>query len=101
MIQDNFVGKGAMKEFVENTNKTANALNNAIVVMPPEYGGEIPTFSIITQGGDTSKLVLDMEDALVFSLANVKWVFRGTATFVNWAAFVNKGKLHIEVTANA
>lgn len=87
-----------MKNFIAASVKVFKAINGASVEMPGGYSGATPTLSI--QGGDKNPmLVLDMQEALVFSLNNVTWSLTGGATYVSYSVQVVNGKLLISVVA--
>lgn len=97
MLKTDFKGTGSLKEFVAESDKLFNALNNAEVRVPDEYAGEVPRLYIEESGGDKTALVLDMEDALLFTLNNVKWSISGGAVIEYRAVYVDNGKLNIVV----
>lgn len=101
MMKSDFVGTGSMKEFVEESDKLFSAFSNAVVLVPSGYSGSVPTIEVEETGADSARLVLDMGDAQVFTLNNVKWIFRGDALIETNAAYVNNGILNIEVEAKS
>jgi hypothetical protein len=58
-FKSNFVGTGAMKEFVAEVTRIANALNNMRINMPPSMGGVDPVVSITPNG-----IVLDFQNTV-------------------------------------
>ena len=94
VFQTAFSGTGSMKDFIFENVRLLEAMNNISVLMPPGYDGAPVTLKF-----NGSSLVLDFGDALVFTLANVEWVFPGIAEIVSNEAEVENGKLEITVDA--
>ena len=99
-LNTKYEGTGSMKGFVASSVALFKAINEAKVEVPKNYAGAEPTLSIKDSDKDP-KLVLDMAEALLFTLNNVSWDLSGTATFVSTDVTVNNGKLIISVTANS
>ena len=98
-MKSDFKGTGTMVEFVDESNKMFSALTNARVIVPTGYSGQEPTLRIDETGAENASLVLDMGEALVFTLNNIEWEFFGDAAITSKGAYVRNGKLHIQVTA--
>lgn len=96
-LKDDFEGTGPMEEFAQETNKVFGALNEMIVIMPTGYEGETPTLRL--RKGDT-QIVLDMKDALVYTIDNVDWNLLGTAFYKSNTIEVIDGRLTITVLAD-
>ena len=98
MINDEYIGTGSFKNFVKSCVELFSAFNNAEVRMPDGYEGEPPRLYI--DDGSEASLILDMSQALVFSLNNIKWEFSGSATVNTYGAYVKDGTLHLKVNAS-
>jgi len=99
-LNDKFQGDGSLDKFVGESNKAIGALNNTRVIVPSGYNTniyDVPTFQL--DKGDEG-MTLDMSTAAVFTLNNVSWVFKGTATVSSYSVYISKGKLYIKVTAS-
>ena len=98
-LNTKYEGTGSMKEFIASSVALFKSINEASVEVPAGYSGITPTLKI--DGGDKDpKLVLDMAEALLFTLNNVSWDLSGTATFASNTVEVRNGKLIISVVAN-
>lgn len=95
MLKDDFKGTGNMKRFCEESNKLFSALNNIQFKMPTGYVGIAPTARV-----EDARIVLDMGQALIFTLNNVEWDLTGSATFNSYSAQVVNGQLVISVDAD-
>lgn len=98
MLNTEYEGTGSLKDFVATSVELFKSINEARVEVPPGYSGTTPTITIT--GGDDPKLTLDLADALLFTLNNVRWDLSGTATFASNEVAVVNGQLIISVEAN-
>jgi hypothetical protein len=98
-LNTKFEGTGSFAEFVENVVDFFKAINNASVEVPSGYSGAEPTLRL-EDGKSGPQLVLDMAEALVFTLNNVQWELVGSAAFVDWKVSVQNGKLVVYVHAD-
>ena len=94
-LRSDFKGTGNMEGFCEETNKLFAALNNIVFKMPTGYVGVEPTARV-----EDERIVLDLGQALVFTLNNVAWDLTGSATFNSNSASVVNGQLVISVDAD-
>ena len=94
-LKDNFVGKGSMETFCNETNKLFKAVNNPKFIMPSGYSGAEPTLRI-----EGERLAFDFGEALIFTLNNVQWNLTGSATFNSYSVSVVNGQLVISVDAD-
>ena len=99
LMKSDFKGTGSLVEFVESSNKVFSALDNAEVRVPDGYDGDVPRLFIDESSESKAKLVLDMQDALLFTLNNVRWTLYGGADFEVYNVYVANGVLNIEVKA--
>ena len=87
-FRTDFKGTGNMTRFCEESNKLFAALNNFVFIMPSGYSGVEPTARV-----EEGRVVIDMGQALVFTLNNV--VFDNGAGNV----YVSNGQLHVAPTS--
>jgi len=90
--KDDFKGLGSMKKLVDQHNEMMKHLNNIEVLMPPHYSGAVPTLTF-----ENDELIFDFQDALVFTLNNVRWRLSGGPGFVYYNVEVVQGQLVITV----
>ena len=83
-----FKGTGSLVGFVEQCNKLFKAFNNIKVLMPVGYAGVEPVLEVRDEG-----LVLDMGDALVFTLGSIDWTVDDNIK--TYSAIVENGRLKI------
>jgi hypothetical protein len=94
--KENFKGTGPLKPLTDQCNELFEMLNNIEIIMPKSYSGFKPTLTFDKDG----KLVFDFQEALIFTLRNVKWVTSGNATVSNKIVSVEDGQLVISFSAN-
>jgi hypothetical protein len=94
-LKSDFIGKGSMKEFVEESNAAFSSLSNVSFTMPDGYSGIEPTVYI-----KDGRLTFDFGQSLIFTLNNVVWNVSGSADVPTKTADVDDGKLNLTVVAN-
>lgn len=97
-MKTNFKGTGTLTDFVADSVTVFNALQNAEVIMPPNYGGTQPTLGIVeTQGG--AEFVLDMGNAVMVTENNIKVESTATGVTINDVSVTTSGgKIKVTVT---
>lgn len=94
----NFTGTNSMKAFVADSVTVFNAINNAEVLMPPQFEGTRPEF-IFSEG---ASFELDMKDAIVFDPNAVEFelLLDNGLPPDNAQVYVDNGQLVIAIQGN-
>ncbi len=95
--KEDFKGTGPLKPLVDQVNEVFETFNNIEIKMPKSYSGPAPTLVFDRDG----KLVFDFQEALIFTLRNVRWKLTGGVSYNSYSVKVVDGKLVISVSASS